>query len=106
MLNIESLPKIISINDDWYELNLHVTFKTRLCVSYKFVGGAKRAMEMKKEYNILSQVVEPDMGDTPINYTDDVYGIVDVPNIDMAWNVLSSRLNHALSNNEIKVEAE
>lgn len=104
MVNIENLPIVISLNGDLYALNLHVTAWNKLCVGYQYVGSVKRALELKKEYNIFSSVVEPDMGDKPIVYSKDVTHITDVPNIKMGWNVLAARINTALADETIKVE--
>ena len=102
MVNIDTLPKCIEFNDDWYSLNLHVTAFNKLCISYQYMGGARRALDNKKEYNILSQVVEPDMTHD-INYTNEVTGIVDVPNYEIGFNILSTRLNMALSENKVTI---
>ena len=73
-------------------------------MGYQYVGGPRRAMELGKEYNILSSVVEPDMGDKPIDYGTGVTAIVDVPNVEMGWNILAARINTALSKETIKIE--
>lgn len=104
MVNIENLPVVISVNGDWYALNLHVTAWNKLCVGYRYMGGTKRAIELKKENNIFSSVVEPDMGDKPIVYSKDVTHIADVPNIEMGWNVLAARINSALADETIKIK--
>jgi hypothetical protein len=106
MTNIETLPKVISVKGEYYALDLHITFKNRICVAYQFMSGPNRAMELNIPYNILSNVVEPNMGDTPVKYEDDINDIADVPNIDTAWEVLSVRVNNAISKGDVKVEFE
>ena len=104
MVNIDSLPKCIEFDGEWYGLNLHVTAFNKLCISYQNMAGPKSALEKNKEYNILSQVVEPNMN-YPINYPkiNLITSIVDAPNYTLAFNILSSRLNSAISNGDIKV---
>ena len=101
MINIDSLPKSIEYNGNVYMLDLHVTAWNKLCVSYKYEGGSKRAIEKKIEYFILSQVVEPDC--VSPNYTDEITGIVDVKSWEQAFGVLSARLNTALTNERVKI---
>lgn len=102
MVNIDSLPKSIEYNGNVYMLDLHITAWDKLCVSYKYEGGPKRAIEKKIEYFILSQVVEPDMK-KPINYSDNVTDIIDVPNYQIAFNVLSARVAGALFRNVVTI---
>ena len=101
MINIDSLPKSIEHNGNVYMLDLHITAWNNLCVSYKYEGGSKRAIEKKIEYFILSQVVEPDC--VSPNYTDEITGIVDVKSWEQAFDVLSARLNTALANERVKI---
>lgn len=101
MVNIDSLPKSIKYNGNVYMLDLHVTAWNKLCVSYKYIFGSKDALEKKIETFILSEVVEPD-NITP-NYSNKVDGIVDVNSWEMAFMVLASRLNTALSEGIIEM---
>lgn len=102
MVNIDSLPKSIEYNGNVYMLDLHITAWDKLCVSYKYEGGPMRAIEKKIKYFILSQVVEPDMK-KPINYSDNVTDIIDVPNYQIAFNVLSARVTGALFRNVVTI---
>lgn len=107
MVKIESLPKVISINDDWYALNLHVTFKNKLAIGYQYSAGFLDAMEKKIPYNIFSSVVEPDMKkDTIISYGTDALEIVDVPNLNLGVETLYNRIQMGLRDKTIKVEFE
>ena len=101
MINVDSLPKSIEYNGNVYMLDLHVTAWNKLCVSYKYEGGSKRALDKKIEYFILSQVVEPDCIDR--NYPDDVITIVDVKTWQDAFTVLSDRVYAALDKNIVKL---
>ena len=101
MINIDSLPKSIEYNGEVYMLDMHVTMWNKLCVSYKYSGGPRNAMEKKVEYFILSQVVEPDR--VSPNYTDEIIGIVDVKSWEQAFSVLSARLNTALADGRVKI---
>jgi len=102
MVNIESLPRLIKViaTDKWYTLQMHVTAWNKLCVCYKLTD--KWTMENDNIFRILSNVVEPDMGND-IKYSNNIYDVVDVPNIDWAYNTLSTRLNTAIGNGEIEV---
>lgn len=102
MVNIDSLPKSIEYNGNVYFLNLHVTAWNKLCVCYQYAFSPREAMEKKIEYNILSQVVEPDMK-KPINYSDNVTAIIDVPNYQIAFNVLSARVDGAIFRNVLTI---
>jgi hypothetical protein len=104
MVNIENLPKVILVGEDSYALNLHITAWNKFCVGYQYVAGPKEAIRLKKEYNIFSSVVEPDMGSNPIKYGDAIDDIVDVPTVGMAWNVLATRINTNLANGTIKIK--
>ena len=104
MVNIENLPKAIIANGDMYILNLHVTFRNKLCVGYHNALSPNECVNKKKEYFIFSCVVEPDMDKNAIPYSDAIDGIVDVPNIEMAWNVLSTRINTALGQGVITIK--
>lgn len=101
MINIDSLPKSIEHNGEVYMLDMHVTMWNKLCVSYKYSGGPKDAMEKKIEYFILSQVVEPDCKE--IEYSDNVTDIVDVRSWELAFSVLSARINAALTDGTVKI---
>ena len=96
MINIDSLPKSIEYNGNLYFLDLHITSWNKICVSYQYAFSPKEALEKGIEYIILSQVVEPNMK-CEIKYSEDIDGIVDVPNTEMAFNILSTRINSALS---------
>ena len=102
MVNIDKLPKTIEYNGYWYDLHLTITAWGKICVSYALSGGPKEALRLKLNYQILSQVVEPDMN-YPSNYSDDITDIVDVPNSILAFNVLGTRVNQALSKNLVKI---
>ena len=107
MVKIESLPKVISINDDWYALNLHVTFKNKLAIGYQYSAGFLDAVEKKIPYNIFSSVVEPDMKkDTIISYGTDVLEIVDVPTLKLGVETLYNRVQMALRDKTIEIEVE
>lgn len=101
MINIDSLPKSIKYKDEVYFLHLGVTAWNKICVCYQYAFGPLEAMEKKIEYSILSQVVEPD--NVAPNYSDNVEDIVDVNSTEMAFNILSSRVNAALSNNFVEL---
>jgi len=101
MINIDSLPKSIEHNGEIYMLDMHVTMWNKLCVSYKYSGGPKDAMEKKIEYFILSQVVEPDCKE--IRHADDVTDIVDVGNWENAFIVIEDRIHNALDKGVIKL---
>ena len=101
MVNIDSLPKSIEYNGNVYLLDLHITAWNKLCVSYKYEGGPKRAIEKKIEYFILSQVVEPDNKET--RHTDEITDIVDVRTWDDAFGTLESRVHAALALGTVKV---
>ena len=101
MINIDSLPKSIEYNGNVYMFDLHVTVWNKLCVSYKYEGGPKRAIGNKIEYFILSQVVEPDCKE--IVYSDNVTDIVDVRSWELAFSVLSARINAALTDGTVKI---
>lgn len=106
MVNIDKLPKSIEYNGNVYFLNLHVTAWNKLCVSYKYEGGPKRAIEKKIEYLILSQVVEPDMNIDDvkvIEISSKVTDIFDVPDSDLAFTYLDVRLKKALRENSVKL---
>ena len=101
MITIDSLPKSIKYNNEVYFLHLGVTAWNKICVCYQYAFGPCEAMEKKIEYSILSQVVESD--NVTSNYSDNVEDIVDVNSTEMAFNVLSSRVNAALSNNFVEL---
>lgn len=101
MINIDSLPKSIKYKDEVYFLHLGVTVWNKICVCYQYAFSPREAMEKKIEYSILSQVVEPD-NVTP-NYSDNVEDIVDVNSTEMAFNILFSRVNAAISNNFVEL---
>lgn len=106
MVNIDKLPKSIKYNGNVYFLDLHVTAWNKLCVSYKYEGGPKRAIEKKIERFILSQVVEPGMNwdDIPIiEIPSKVTDIFDVPDYDFAFTYLDVRLKKALRENSVKL---
>ena len=101
MVKIESLPKSIKYNDELYFLHLGITVWNKICVCYQYAFSPREAIEKKIEYSILSQVVEPD-NVTP-NYSDNVEDIVDVKSTELAFNILSSRITTALSNNIVEL---
>lgn len=102
MVNIESLPRLIKViaTGKLYNLQMHVTAWNKLCVCYKLID--KWTTENDKIFHILSNVVEPGMGND-VKYSNNIYDIVDVPIIDWAYNTLSTRLNTAIANGEIEV---
>ena len=101
MINIDSLPKSIKYNGNVYTLDLHITAWNKLCVSYKYEGGPKRAIEKKIEYFILSQVVEPDCKE--VRHTDEVIDVVDVRSWDEGFEALSDRVYTALDKGVVKL---
>ena len=58
-------------------------------------------MEKGIVYSILSQVVESN--NVSSNYSNNVEDIVDVKSTELAFNVLSAKLNTAISNNFIEL---
>ena len=101
MVNIDSLPKSIKYNGEVYFLHLGVTAWNKIVVCYQYAFGPLEAMEKKIEYSILSQVVERD--NVSPNYSNNVEDIVDVKSTELAFNILSARLNTALSNNIVEL---
>ena len=101
MVNIDSLPKSIKYNGEVYFLHLGVTAWNKIVVCYQYAFSPREAMEKKIEYSILSQVVEPD--NISPNYSNNVEDIVDVKSTELAFNVLSARLNTAISNNLVEL---
>lgn len=101
MVNIDSLPKAIMYNGYLYFLHLGVTAWNKICVCYQYAFSPWVAMEKKIKYSILTQVVEPD--NVSLNYSNNVEDIVDVNSTEMAFNILSSRINTALSNNIVEL---
>ena len=101
MINIDSLPKCIKYNDEVYFLHLGITAWNKILVCYQYAFGPLEAMEKKIEYSILSQVVESD--NVSSNYSNNVEDIVDVNSTEMAFNILSSRITTALSNNIVEL---
>lgn len=102
MVNIETLPRLIKViaTGEWYNLEMHVTAWNKICVCYKLTD--KWTIDNDKFYHILSNVVEPEMeGD--VNYSKFITDVVDVPNIEWAFNILSTRLNEAISEGKIEV---
>ena len=107
MVKIETLPKVITLNDDWYALNLHVTFKNKLAIGYKYSGGFLSAIDKKIPFNIFSSVVEPDMKkDQVLSYGTDVLEIVDVPTLKLGVETLYNRVQMALRDKTIEIEVE
>jgi len=106
MINIDKLPKSIKYTGALYFLNLHVTAFNKICVCYQYAFSPKEAHERKIEYNILSQVVEPDMkwDDIPIiEIPSKVTDIFDVPDYDSAFTYLDVRLKKALCENIVEL---
>ena len=101
MVNIDSLPKSIKYNGNLYFLHLGVTAWNKIVVCYQYAFSPREAIEKKIEYSILSQVVEPE--NVSPNYSNNVEDIVDVNSTEMAFNVLSARLNAAVSNNSVEL---
>ena len=101
MVNIDSLPKSIKYNGNLYFLHLGVTAWNKIVVCYQYACSPREAIEKKIEYSILSQVVEPE--NVSPNYSNNVEDIVDVNSTEMAFNVLSARLNAAVSNNFVEL---
>ena len=104
MVNIDSFPKDIKFNGDHYQIHMGVTFKGKLNISYKNMSPGDKIIKNKKDFYILSQVVEPDMKNTHDNYClDDVTKIVDAPTAEIAFNILSFRLEVAIENKYVEV---
>ena len=101
MINIDSFPKSIKYNGNVYFLHLGVTAWNKILVCYQYAFSPLEAMEKKIEYSILSQVVEPDNASP--NYSNNVEDIIDVKSTELAFNVLSARLNTALANEQVKI---
>lgn len=101
MINIDSLPKSIKYNGNIYFLHLGVTAWNKIVVCYQYAFSPREAIEKKIEYYILSQVVEPD--NVYPNYSNNVEDMVDVKSTELAFNVLSARLNTAVSNNFVEL---
>lgn len=101
MINIDSLPKSIKYNGNIYFLHLGVTAWNKIVVCYQYAFSPREAMEKKIEYSILAQVVEPN--NVSPNYSNNVEDIVDVNSTEIAFNVLSTRLNAAVSNNFVEL---
>ena len=103
MINIENLPKNIRYNDRDYSLRLHITAFNKICVCYYII------LPHRDDFNeirtILSQVVEPGMN-YPINYSNYVQSVVDVPNVEYAFNVLATRLQNSLDKGIVKIVYE
>ncbi len=99
MVNFETLPRCISFLGRTYTLNVHITAWNKICVSYQLLD--KPTVENSMYYNVFSQVVEPDMGE--IKYSENPLDIVDVPSFEMAVNVISARINSAISENKIEI---
>ena len=101
MVNIDTLPKIITICDRLYQLDLHITFPwDKICVAYKlrFPNPNDRNTRFA-----LSNVVEPDMTGE-VEYTDDPFGIMDVHTTEEAFEVLSARITKGVADGRIKIE--
>lgn len=106
MINVDSLPKSITYNDEIYFLNLHVTMFNKICVCYQYAFTPRLAREKNIEYNIFSQVVEPKMNIDDIKViekTSNVEDIFDVPDFELAFDYLSARLNQALRYNLVEL---
>lgn len=106
MVNIDKLPKSIKYNGETYFLDMHVTAFNKLCICYQYAFSPREAHEKKIEYNILSQVVEPDMklDDIPvIEISSKVTDIFDVPDYDLAFTYLDVRLKKALRENAVEL---
>ncbi len=102
MVNIESLPRLIKVIDtgNWYNLGMHITAWNKICVCYKLTD--KWTFENDAFFRILSNVVEQDMGND-VKYSNNIYDVVDVPNIEWAFNTLSTRLNKAIEAGKIEI---
>lgn len=106
MINIDSLPKSIKYNGEVYFLHLHVTAFNKICICYQYAFSPKEAHEKNIEYNILSQVVEPKMNIDEVKViekTSNVKDIFDVPDSELAFDYLSTRLNQALRYNLVEL---
>lgn len=103
MVNIDTLPKIITVYDKSYQLDLHITFPwDKICVSYKLRFPSPTD---NKTRFALSNVVEPDMTGE-VEYTDDPFGIMDVHTTEEAFEVLSARITNGVADGRIKIENE
>lgn len=99
-ITIESLPKSIEYGEDIYSLEMHITAWNKICLCYHILFEK----DLKKEWNIFSQVVEPkvikkvEMNDfiMPTN-------IVDVPDFNYAVELLKARIDKAIENKVIKI---
>ena len=91
---IELLPKEIEVNDKIYGLRLHITAWRKICLCY--------SNEMKLNDTILSQVVESEMT-TKAEFSECMWDVVDVPDLDNAVAMMQLRLNDGFANKAIKV---
>ena len=94
MNTIELLPKEIEVNDKIYGLSLYITAWHKICLCY--------SNEMKPNDYILSQVVESEMTTKP-EFSECMWDIVDVPDLDSAVAMMQMRLNDGLANKTIKI---
>lgn len=99
MVNVDKLPKSLRYDGKLYFLGMHVTAWNKLCLCYK-IGFEKPAPANLSYYTIFSNVVEPDCNfdghfGSPLD-------IVDVPSFEAAVNILSARVNSALSSGMVQ----
>lgn len=102
MINIDSLPKSIEYNGNIYFLHLGVTAFNKIVICYQYAFSPREAIEKKIEYNVLSQVVEPDMSDNIVS-SNEVTDIVDVPTTEIGFEILQTRLKNAIESNIVEL---
>ena len=91
---IELLPKEIEVNEKIYGLRMHITAWQKICLCYSNVA--------KPNDNILCQVVESEMTTKP-EFSECMWDIVDVPDLDSAVAMMQLRLNDGFANKAIKI---
>ena len=94
MNTIELLPKEIEVNEKIYGLRMHITAWQKICLCYSNVA--------KPNDNILCQVVESEMATKP-EFSECMWDIVDVADLDSALAMMQLRLNDGLANKAIKI---
>lgn len=97
--DIQKLPKHIMFDGELYTLSMYVTAWGKLAVAYTKCFPTK---DKNEELHIFSQVVEPKHHKIPI-YSNDIYEIVDVPNLQYAFITLKARLKPAINLGTVKV---
>ena len=94
MNTIELLPKEIEVNEKIYGLKMYITAWQKICLCYSNVA--------KSNDNILCQVVESEMTAKP-EFSECMWDIVDVPDLDSAVAMMRLRLNDGFANKAIKI---